>query len=366
MGSITRRDAIKKIGVAGATLSTGSMLYGKSTDEKKLGVALVGLGNYATRQLGPALQQCDHCELKGLVTGSPEKIPTWKKEYGIEDKNIYNYKNFDSIKDNEAIDIVYIVLPNFMHAEYTIRALEAGKHVICEKPMAMNSAECRAMIAAAAKARKKLQIGYRLFYEPHHLHLIDWRTKQNKDKLTLVQSSLGYDMARPGSWRIDLKKGGGGAIMDLAPYTIQAGRRIVGTNPIAVQAIAYKDNPEVYKDIFGTYVFQLFFEDQTVFNSTVSFSAFTDRLKVSVGNAYQQLQPSFGSNRVHQIESREEPLELPRVEFQQTTQMDAFALNILNDTPIVASGEEGLIDLQIIEAIKQSAKEGRRVDIVYS
>jgi predicted dehydrogenase len=136
-------------------------------EDSKLGIALVGLGNYAGGQLAPALLQTINCYLAGIVTGTPSKIPVWKEKYNIPDQNIYNYETFDSIKDNPDIDIVYVVLPNSMHAEYTIRAAKAGKHVICEKPMALNIEDCDKMIAACKQAGKSLSIGYRLHFEPY-------------------------------------------------------------------------------------------------------------------------------------------------------------------------------------------------------
>src|SRR4028119_35919 len=131
---------------------------------KKLGIALVGLGGYSSGQLAPALQQTKNCYLAGIVTGTPEKEGEWSSTYGIPQKNIYNYQNFDSIRDNKDIDIVYVVLLIGMHKEFTIRAARAGKHVICEKPMAINAAECGEMIAACRKAGRLLSIGYRLHF----------------------------------------------------------------------------------------------------------------------------------------------------------------------------------------------------------
>lgn len=365
--TLHRRDMLKQLGriTAGLALLPFLSPFQFST-EKKLGVALVGLGNYATRQLGPALQHTQLCTLKGIVTGTPEKKPKWQKEYGIEERHCYTYETFDQLKDDPAIDIIYIVLPNFMHAEYTIRALEAGKHVICEKPMGMNAQECKAMIAAAKKAGKKLQIGYRLFYEPHHLKLMETSQQAFEGRIKLIEASLGFDMARPGLWRIDKKMGGGGALMDLGVYTIQAARRAVGSNPVSVVAQAYKDDPELYKDIYGTYVYQMRFADHTVCNSTVSFSAYSDRLHVARGNDYLELQPAFAANRITGLQTWNGSLEeLEHAEFQQTTQMDAFAKNILEESPILASGEEGLIDMQIIDAIKTSIKTGQSVDVDY-
>src|SRR5438876_11739072 len=130
--------------------------------KNKLGIALVGLGKYSSGQLAPALQETEQCYLAGIVTGNPEKAKKWSKKYEIAEKNIYNYQSFDSISDNPDIDIVYIVLPTSMQAEYVIRAAKAGKHVICEKPMAITVEECNLMITACKEANKMLSIGYRL------------------------------------------------------------------------------------------------------------------------------------------------------------------------------------------------------------
>src|SRR5215813_2680836 len=138
-------------------------------ERKKLGIALVGLGIYSEGELGPALKETKHCYLAGIVSGSEKKKGKWKKEYDIPDRSIYSYEDFGSIKDNDSIDIVYVVLPNSMHKEYVIRAANAGKHVICEKPMAMTVEECDQMITACKKANRLLSIGYRLHFEPYNL-----------------------------------------------------------------------------------------------------------------------------------------------------------------------------------------------------
>lgn len=364
---LSRRQAVQNISVIGAGLAFAPSVLKTSTDTNPLGVALVGLGNYASRQLGPALRHTKHCKLTGIVTGTPEKEEKWQKEYGIKKENTYNYQTFDRIAQSPDIDIVYIVLPNFMHKEYTIRALKAGKHVICEKPMGMDAFECKEMITAAKKAGKKLQVGYRLFYEPHHLKLMEESQKPFEGRMKLIEASLGFDMARPGLWRIDKRMGGGGALMDLGIYTIQAARRAAGELPVSVRAQGYKDDPDLYKDIFGTYVYQLRFSDNTTCNSTVSFSAYSDRFHVSRGNNYLELQPAFAANAITGLQTwngEVEKLEIP--EFQQTTQMDAFAQNIIDNTPVIASGKEGLVDMQIIDAVKKSIREQREVKIDYA
>ena len=155
--------------IIGTTLlSNIPLAFGMTSKTKnKLGIALVGLGTYSTHELAPSLQETEHCYLAGIVTGTPEKATSWAKKYNIPETNIYNYDNFDSIIHNDDIDIVYVVLPNAMHAEFCIRAAKAGKHVICEKPMAVSVVECDAIIEACKSANVKLGVGYRLHSEPY-------------------------------------------------------------------------------------------------------------------------------------------------------------------------------------------------------
>ena len=152
----SRRIFLKKSGLllAASTLPFSSFMIPQS--KEKLGVALVGLGYYSRDLLAPALQLTQHCELKGIVTGTPEKIPVWQEKYGIAGKNVYNYENMHEMADNEDIDIVYIVLPNALHKKYSVIAAEAGKHVWCEKPMAINVGECEEIINACKKNKVQL------------------------------------------------------------------------------------------------------------------------------------------------------------------------------------------------------------------
>ncbi|RLD10204.1 gfo/Idh/MocA family oxidoreductase, partial [candidate division KSB1 bacterium] len=135
--ALSRRNFAKRVIGAGGALAVSGVAktFAQSaiekTLDKKLGVALVGLGYYSTDVLAPALQETKNVRLAGIVTGTPAKAATWQKKYGIAKKNVYSYETFDRIADNPNIDIVYVVLPNSMHAEYVIRAARAGKHVFC-------------------------------------------------------------------------------------------------------------------------------------------------------------------------------------------------------------------------------------------
>lgn len=371
-----RRDFIQKIGLGttAATLMgtlTSASAYRmtknsptlQSTD-KKLGVALVGLGNYSNIQLAPALLETQHCVLRGIVTGSPEKAATWSQKYGIPKQNVYNYQNFDEIRNNPDIDIVYIVLPNSMHAEYTIRAAKAGKHVICEKPMAMNPTECEQMIKACKEANVLLSVGYRLYFEPHHLEMRRFGTEKVHGTIRMMESGLGYNMADPTSWRLNKAMGGGGAIMDLGVYCVSGVRWTLGELPNEITAQGYKVNKAIFKDIYEMVMFQMSFPSGAISNSTTTYSSFIDKLYATTEKERFGLMPAFGAGAATGMNVGVK-IGFDKPKFQQIKQMDAFAINILEKTQPIASGEEGLIDMKIIEAIKQAADTGKSVKIVW-
>jgi len=207
------------------------------------------LGGYSTDQLGPALKETKLCELKGIVTGSPDKAQKWKKKYAIDDKNIYDYKNFDTIINNPNIDIVYVVLPNALHAEYTVRAAGAGKHVICEKPMAVKVSEAEQMIEACKKADRLLSIGYRLHFDPYNLQMIRYREKETFGNLRKVYAKDGFKI-EPHVWRLDKQLAGGGPLMDLGIYCVQGALYTTGTLPVAVTAQeGEKTDPEKFSEV---------------------------------------------------------------------------------------------------------------------
>ena len=139
-----RRDLM--VGAAAlAASSTGCLAQ---PAPRKMGYAIVGLGGYGLGIIIPQFANCEKSRLAALVSGDPAKARRVAAEHGLPDSAIYSYETFDRIRDNPDVDIVYVCLPNSMHAEYTIRAARAGKHVMCEKPMAVSVKECEAMIAA--------------------------------------------------------------------------------------------------------------------------------------------------------------------------------------------------------------------------
>src|SRR4051812_4686370 len=228
--------------------STTLVMDESTQSEAKLGIALVGLGRYASKQLAPALEETEHCYLAGIVTGTPAKARRWKRKYDLPEKNIYNYENFDEIADNADIKIVYVVLPNALHPEYVIRAAKAGKHVICEKPMAITVEDCDRMIEACRDAGKMLSIGYRLHFDPHNLEMMRLGKEKPFGNITSMTAENG--MSDVQGWRVKKQLAGGGPLMDLGVYCVQGVRYTSGMEPVSVIAKeGMKTNQEKFKDV---------------------------------------------------------------------------------------------------------------------
>jgi predicted dehydrogenase len=334
----------------------------KSMTNKKLGVALVGLGSYAAGQLAPVLQQTAHCYLAGIVTGSASKIPVWQEKYNIPDKNIYSYNTYDAIKDNPDIDIIYVVLPNSMHAEYTIRGFEAGKHVICEKPMAITVADCDKMIAASKKANKFLSIGYRLHYDPYNLEMVRLAKEKVYGDVKKITSGFGFN-AQKGIWRLDKKLAGGGPLMDLGIYCLQGIMYTSGMEPVAVTAQQSPISDKTkFIDIEETLHWQMEMPNGMVAECVTSYTDNYNFLKAETGNGWFEISPAFNYTGLKGNTSDGKIISYAPFS-QQSKQMDGIALSIKNNTPSIVPGEMGRRDVKIIEAIYEAMRTGKRVDI---
>ena len=356
-----RRTFIKKSGLLlGAALLPFPGCIANSSKEK-LGVALVGLGYYSTDLLAPALQQTEHCELRGIVTGSPEKIPVWQKRYGIKDSNVYNYENMHEIANNQDIDVIYIVLPTGLHAEYAIKAANTGKHVWCEKPMARTAEECRNIIEACEKNKVKLSIGYRMQHETNTQTIIKWAETKPYGTIQKVISEAGYNGGTINPWKLK-KEMGGGAIYDMGVYAINAARYSTGMEPIAVTAKQSTDRPQIFTEVDETTSFQLEFPGGIIVDGKTSFGESLNNLDITAENGWYYLRPMQAYSGVRGKTSDGKILP-PMGKNQQAKQMDDDALAIIQDKKVLVPGEEGLKDIHIVEKINEAAANNSRVSI---
>ncbi|MFO1447346.1 MAG: Gfo/Idh/MocA family oxidoreductase [Opitutaceae bacterium] len=355
----TRRRFLGQLSVGAASLTLGSRAFAAPALPKgRLGVALVGLGYYSKDLLAPALQLTSHCQLTGLVSGSPAKLEAWQKQYHLPDGNLYSYENFDRIANNPAIDVVYVVLPPSLHAEYTIRAAKAGKHVWCEKPMAPSVRECEAMIKACRDNGVTLSIGYRMHHEPNTQAIIQFRREQKYGKVLSATAEAGYRESRTNHWK-QKKAMGGGVMGDMGVYPLNAVRYATGLEPVAVTAKASTTRPEIYTEVEETMAFELDFPNGVTARCEASFGRGMNKLRVTAAQGWYELAPFQSYSGIKGVTSDGLALKAT-VPNQQAKQMDDDALAILNKTPLLVPGEEGLKDTRVVEAIYRAAASGKK------
>lgn len=361
-GHISRKDFLKTtgLGISAATLGFPGILLSK--EKEKLGVALVGLGSYSTGRLAPGLQKTEHCELRGIVTGSPRKIPRWQKQYDIPDANVYNYENMHEVANNDDIDIIYVVTPPALHAKYSIIGAEAGKHVWCEKPMAMNVEECQSIIDAANKNNVSLSIGYRLQHEPNNRMIIRYGKEETYGVVREVKSGAGYSGYHSAdSWRRDPEMGGG-ALYDMGVYPINASRYSTNMEPVAVSGKQWSERA-IYNEVDEFTEFDLKFPDGVKAFGETSFGKSTNYLNVDCTDGWYKLEPFQTYSGVKGITSDGTKLS-PDPHHQQARQMDNEALAIKEGRDPIVPGIDGLRDIRIVRAIMESSdKDGAKIKL---
>jgi predicted dehydrogenase len=368
----TRRDFLQKLTasfialpfLSGQDLADIKDVNETTYDGPVLRVAILGLGSYGTR-VADAIQACTKVKLVGAISGTPAKITAWQTKYGIPEKNCYNYENFDDIKNNPDIDAVYVITPNSLHKDQAIRVAKAGKHVICEKPMALNAKEGQEMVAACKKANVKLLVGYRMHFEPKTLEIIRMRNEGELGKIMFFQGLCGFRIGDPTQWRLNKQLAGGGSLMDIGIYAINGSRYMVGEDPVWVTAQETKTDKEKFKEgVDETIQFQFGFPSGAVASclSTYSMNGL-DRFYLNAEKGFAEMQPSTGYGP---IKARTNKGELTHTHVtHQTVQMDEMAAMILEGKkPVVpVDGEEGVKDLKIIDAIYAAVKSGKKVSL---
>jgi predicted dehydrogenase len=334
---------------------------------KKLGWAIVGLGSLSIYEILPAFAKCEKSEVVALVSGHPDKANKLALRYGVNPKNIYNYQNYDSIKDNPEVDVIYIVLPNGMHAEYTVRGLEAGKHVLCEKPMANSPAECQQMVDAGKKADRKLMIAYRCRYEPYNREAIRIAQSGDLGPTQMILADAGFKAGDPTQWRLNKQLAGGGSMMDIGIYALNATRYLTGQEPNEVNAMIYSTPGDPrFKEVEEHVTFQLHFPSGILANCSSSYGYFHQshfrvmgteaRLCMDPATWYSGLR--MWIERGNTIEQRD----LPEVD-HFAAEMDHMSDCVMQNKQPLTPGEEGLRDLTLISAIYEAARSGKSVKV---
>lgn len=338
--------------------------------EKKLGWAVVGLGKFATEQIMPSFGECKKSKLVALVSGDRPKAQRLAQQYGVNPENIYNYQNYNTIRDHPEVDIIYIILPNSMHAEYTIRGAQAGKHIMCEKPMANTVAECQAMIDACNQANRKLMIAYRAQYEPFNQVAIQIAQKGELGKLKAIVADHGrnLDPFDPADrWRMDKKLAGGGSLVDIGIYSLQAARYITGEEPIEVSAMIYSTPGDPrFREVEENVNFMLRFPSGVLANCTSSYGyADVKRYRVFGDKAYLELDPATDYYKHRLLIGRKDATEerIIQERNQFALEMDHLSECVMENKQQKTPGQEGLQDVKLMSAIYEAARTNRKIEL---
>ena len=344
----------------------GGKVQNREPPGKRLGVAVVGIGHLTLEQIVPAFGTAKSVRLTALVSGNRDKALAIAAQTGVPASHVYDYKTFDELKNNADVDIVYIVLPNAMHCEFTERAAAAGKHVLCEKPMATSVAEAERMIKACRQAGRKLMIAYRMQYNEAHRTMIAMARNKTFGPLRFMEAVNGQNDAANGQWRQIKAMAGGGSLPDVGIYCFNAFRYITGEEPVEVtgQITQPKDDPR-FREIEDIATFTLRFPSGVLATGSSGYSFHEVRqIRCAAAEASFGMDPAFSYNglvmqigrKAGDATAMEQRTWAPKNQF--AVEMDHFAEAIRANREPHTPGEEGLQDQKIIAAIYESAAGG--------
>jgi predicted dehydrogenase len=355
--TLSRRD-FSRLGAFGLAANLIPGLPAQSS-QKKIGYAVIGLGRIAGHFM-PGVRNTTNSQITALVSGHRDKAERIAAEYQIPKSSIYSYENFDEIAHNPAVDAVYVALPNSMHAEYTIRAAKAGKHVLCEKPMATSVADCESMIATCKAANVKLMIAYRCHYEPTNLRAVQLIRQGALGQVQSIESAFGFNIGR-GEWRLDRKLAGGGPLYDVGIYSLNACRYLTGEEPQHISAYASViDHDGRFDQVEENVSWTMRFPSGIVASCSTTYGAnMAGYFRVYGSKGWLQVDQAFVYEGLHlRAEYGETKLDEPNAardpsHFQ--AEAEHFSHCLQNGLEPQSPGEEGLRDMRYIAEIYRSA-----------
>jgi glucose-fructose oxidoreductase len=327
---------------------------------KPVRYAVVGLGHIAQVAVLPAFAHARNSRLAALVSGDKQKRAQLSKKYRVP---AYSYEEYEECLGQ--VDAAYVALPNSMHAEYTIRAANAGVHVLCEKPLAVTVAECERMIEACDSAGVKLMTAYRLHFEKLSLTAIDLVRRGKIGEPKFFSSTFSMKV-KPGNIRTQ-EELGGGTLYDLGVYCINAVRHLFAAEPIEVFAYSVNAAGARIPEIDESTSAVLRFDGDRVATFVTSFNAADTGFYVVAGTKGSLcLDPAY-----EYAEGLAYELTVGgRTTTKQGKKSDQFAPElvhfsdcVLRDREPEPSGREGMQDVRIVEALYESARRNEPVEI---
>lgn len=340
---------------------------------KVINYAVVGIGNFAMSEVIPAFKDTKISKLVAIVSGKKDKREIIKKELNL--PYAYDYPQFEECLNNPNINAIYIVLPNSMHCEYAVNSLNHKKHVLCEKPMAINSQQCSQMIDAANANAMKLMIAYRMFVEPSNIKLRDMLRSGEYGTPKVIHSTFTSDSqitGDPTQWRLDKHRAGGGSLFDVGIYCINQCRFILGEDPIEVQGKYSISEKARFKDngIEDSISFRMGFKSgvQAMCSSGYSIGK-KSFFKLGTDKCFIELEPAFSHDvpLTLKVTQNKHTVEKKYTDINQVArEIDHFSQCILENKEPDCDGLCGKKDMEIIEALYKSSDENKIIPLNFN
>lgn len=329
---------------------------------------MVGLGSIAETSVLPAFRHSKKCKLVALISHDVKRARQLGAKFGVDRKHCYGYENYDQCLADPAVEAVFVASINSEHAEQTIRAAAASKHVLCEKPLGISVEECRRMVSACQENHVYLMTAYRKYFEPGSVALKKLVTSGKLGRLRHI-FSVYTEIVDPAKvrWQLNRRLAGGGSLMDIGVYCVNTMRWLAGSDPIEATAQAWTDTPERFGDVEDSIAFQLAHPGGLVCQGTSSYSArAASFVQVHGEKGWVALSPAFAFEEARRLFGKIEGRW-----FEKTFKvMDEFVLEIDHFADCIRRGKEpkadgvaGLRDIAAIEAIYESARVNRAVSV---
>ena len=334
----------------------------------RVGYAVVGLGHFAEHVVLPGFANSRKAQLAAVVSGDERKARRLARKFGA--SSFYDYNGYAQCLAHPEVEAVYIATNNSTHAAFAVQAATAGKHVLCEKPMATSIAECQQMIDACRDHQVRLMIAYRKYFEPGSVDLKALVDSGKLGRLKIIHSAFSV-YVRPGggrpAWHFDRRLAGGGALPDVGVYCVNTARWVTGRDPVEAAAYQWTVDPEVFKEVDENVAFRLNFPDGLVMQGTASWGGAKVSFFHVVGEkGWATLAPAYEYNeerRLYGCIGGRGFEKKYKVMDELALELDAFADCVRHNREPGPNGAEGLRDVAVMQAIYQSAREGRSVSI---
>ncbi|WP_227013857.1 Gfo/Idh/MocA family protein [Paenibacillus psychroresistens] len=311
----------------------------------------------------PAIQASSTGSVTAIASRNLEKAQKAAEKFNIPTA----YGSYEEILLDDQIDAVYIPLPNHLHKDWAIRAAQAGKHVLCEKPLALNAEEAQEMVDACAKANVKLAEAFMHRHNPRLERIKEIIASGEIGSIRALHGAFTFNNAQDKNNVRYQANMGGGSVYDVGCYPISLARLIMGSEPTAATAHAFFSTEHDGVDMMCSGLIE--FSDQVAmtfdcgmwadFRQTFEILGTEGRIELS--QAFLPSPDAADFTVIVKGERREE-----KVVFQNpyTLQADNFARAILDDQPLLYASQDAVLNMRVIDAVLKSAKEKVRVSLV--